>query len=471
MNNNTTPSEASGHLPAFVSKMKVEGLPPTVIDTFAYYYGELLEGATGLVYDRDIQAVAPDEIEFYDNLSEYGPKGVDVYDQTVRIVLNGGLGTSMGLTGAKSLIGARGGMSFLDIIFRQAQKTNVTLAFMNSFNTHEDTLAALEALKPSKFPITFLQHKFPKILRDDFSPATWPSKPAQEWNPPGHGDVYTAMLTSGMLQSLLDNHIQYAFISNSDNLGARLDQSILGYFAYHQFPFMMEVAEKTPADLKGGHLARHKNGRLILREAIQCPANEIDAFQNIQRYRFFNTNSVWVNLKALKTIFDRHKMIRLPLIVNPKTLDPRDKSSPPVYQLESAMGAAISLFDGATAVKVPRHRFYPVKTCNDLLAVRSDCFVYTEDEGLRINPVRIENNRPGTTMVKLDPDYYSKIDDLDQRFADGIPSLVQCDALTIEGDVRFEKNVIIKGSVSIKNRQNTQAVIKAGTVIDSHLVF
>jgi UTP--glucose-1-phosphate uridylyltransferase len=471
VNSKIEPSEIRDHLPAFTSKMESEGLPPLVIDTFAYYYGEVLKGATGLVYDRDIQPLAPDEIEAYANLLEYGSKGIDVFHQTVRIILNGGLGTSMGLTRAKSLIEVKGGMSFLDIILRQAENSEVTLAFMNSFSTHDDTLAALSELNPSKFPITFVQHKFPKILQQNFSPATWPQKPVLEWNPPGHGDVYTALLTSGMLQSLLDDGIQYAFISNSDNLGARLDESLLGYFADNQFPFMMEVAQKTPADIKGGHLARHKNGRLILREATQCPADELDAFQDIERYRFFNTNNVWINLKALKTLFDQHQMIHLPLIRNSKTLDPRNKTSPPVYQIESAMGAAISLFEGATAVNVPRHRFYPVKACSDLLAVRSDCFVYAEDESLRINPIRIKNNKPEATKVKLDPDYYGIIDDLDQRFPDGAPSLVECDELTVEGDVRFEKNVTIKGAVCIKNRQKSQAVIKAGTVIDKDLIF
>jgi len=464
-------SYPTGHLPEFVLKMESESLPPLVIDTFAYYYGQVLKGATGLVYDRDIQPVAPDEIESYADLIEYGSKGVDVFEKTVRIILNGGLGTSMGLTAAKSLIEVKSGMSFLDIIIRQAENSTVTLAFMNSFSTQDDTLAALTKLNPSNFPITFVQHKFPKIFQQDFSPATWPQKPVLEWNPPGHGDVYTALLTSGMLQSLLDDDIQYAFISNSDNLGARLDESLLGYFADNQFPFMMEVAQKTPADIKGGHLARHKNGRLILREAAQCPADEREAFQDIERYRFFNTNNVWINLKALKTLFDEQKMIHLPLILNPKTLDPRDKTSPPVYQIESAMGAAISLFEGATAVNVPRHRFYPVKTCSDLLAVRSDCFVYAEDESLRINPIRIKNNKPEAAKVKLDPDYYTKIDDLDRRFAAGVPSLVECDGLTVEGDVRFEKNVTIKGSVHIKNRQDAPAVIKAGTVVDKDLVF
>jgi UTP--glucose-1-phosphate uridylyltransferase len=457
------------HLSAFISKMKNENLPSPVLDTFTHYYHQVVRGETGLVYDRDIQPVGPDEIEQFQNIGNYAAAGIERFHQTVRIVLNGGLGTSMGLTGAKSLIKIKDGKSFLDVILKQAQNHAVRLAFMNSFNTHEDTMAAISARRPARFPVAFQQHKFPKILQKDLSPASWPKKPNLEWNPPGHGDVYTALLTSGMLKKLLDQGIFYAFISNSDNLGARLDESLLGYFAKHQFPFMMEVAEKTPADIKGGHVARHKNGRLILREAAQCPKDEISAFQDIRRYRYFNTNNIWINLKALKALFDERKMINLPLILNTKTLDPRDETSPPVYQVESAMGAAVSLFDGTAAVRVPRDRFYPVKTCNDLLVVRSDCFVYTEDQNLRINPARKAKEKDDVLKIKLDPGYYGKIDDLDKRFAAGIPSLVDCDSLTIEGDVLFEKDVRIKGEVKIKNTKQFQAVIKEGTIIDQDL--
>ena len=292
-----------------------------------------------------------------------------------------------------------------------------------------------------------------------------------EWNPPGHGDVYTSLYASGVLEELLKKDIEYALITNSDNLGARMDASLLGYFCEHAFPFMMEVAEKTPSDIKGGHLARHVKGRLILRESAQCPENELDTFQDIDVYRYFNTNNVWINLKALKRLFEEEKAIHLPLIVNPKTLDPRDKSSPPVFQIETAMGAAISLFEGATAVRVPRSRFSPVKTCNDLVAVRSDCFVCNADNNLQINPQRRAMHKPDTININLDPRYYGKIDDLEERFAQGVPSLVECESLFIEGDVRFEKNVIIKGAVSIKNSRTTQAVIKAGTVIDTDLIL
>jgi UTP--glucose-1-phosphate uridylyltransferase len=451
--------------------MQQEGLQPLVIETFAYYYHKVLTGQTGLVYDREIQPVETREIEDFKNLKKYAAAGQRAFNHSVRIVLNGGLGTTMGLTGPKSLIEAKNGKTFLEIILKQAENSGVQLALMNSFNTHDATLAALSKLKPSPTPLQFIQHKFPKIRQHDLTPATWPQNPDREWNPPGHGDVFTALNTSGMLKHLLENGIQYAFIHNLDNLGARMEESLLGYFAEHGFAFMMEVAEKTPADIKGGHLARHQNGRLLLREAAQCPRDEIAAFQDITRYGFFNTNNIWINLESLKTLFEKEHTIRLPMILNPKTVDPRNESSPPVFQIETAMGAAISLFDDTTAVRVPRSRFFPVKSCNDLLALRSDYYVLGEKNNLRINPKRISTSRANTIKIRLDPNFYGKIDLLQERFKEGLPSMVNCESLSIEGDVYFEGNVTIKDNVSIKNSHASPAVIKKGTVIEGDIVF
>ena len=463
--------EVEGHLAAFTEKMQKEGLQPLVIETFAYYYNKLLNGETGLVYDREIQPVAAREIEDFKKLNKYATAGQRAFNHSVRIVLNGGLGTTMGLTGPKSLIKAKNGKTFLEIILKQAENSGVQLALMNSFNTHDATLAALSKLNPSPAPFQFLQHKFPKIRQQDLAPAVWPQNPKLEWNPPGHGDVFTALNTSGMLAQLLENDMRYAFIHNLDNLGARMEEPLLGYFAEHGFSFMMEVAEKTPADIKGGHLARQHNGRLLLREAAQCPRDEVAAFQDITRYGFFNTNNIWINLEALKTLFEKEHTMNLPMILNPKTLDPRDENSPPVFQIETAMGAAISLFDDTTAVRVPRSRFLPVKSCNDLLALRSDCFVMKEKNNLKINPKRLSKGRGDTIKIKLDPKFYGKIDLLEARFKEGLPSLVNCESLSIEGDVYFEGNVTIKDSVTIKNSQNSPAVIKNGTVIDKDLYF
>lgn len=464
-------SKTEGHLPAFVAKMKKEGLQPLVIDTFTYYYNQVLSGETGLIYDHEIQAVDLEDIKAFDHLEKYADAGQRALQQCVRIVLNGGLGTTMGLTGPKSLIQAKNGKNFLEIILKQADHSGIQLALMNSFNTHAATCEALAQINPPRAPLQFIQHKFPKIQQTDLQPATWPQHPELEWNPPGHGDVFTALHTSGMLASLLNDGIQYAFIHNLDNLGAQMESGLLGYFADHQFPFLMEVAEKTPADIKGGHLARHRNGRLNLREAAQCPPDEIKAFQDISRYRFFNTNNIWVNLEALSTLFEKNHTLHLPMILNPKTVDPRNENSPAVYQVETAMGAAISLFDGATAVRVPRSRFFPVKSCNDLLALRSDCYVLKDNYQLHPNPERRSAGKPETVKIKLDPRFYGKIDLLEQRFTEGLPSLVQCDSFSIEGDVYFESGVIIQGGVSIKNTQSAAAVIKKGTLINSDLRF
>ena len=463
--------EAEDHLAAFKEKMHREGLQPLVIETFSYYYNKLLTGESGLVYDREIQPVEAGEIKDFKNLDEYATAGQQALAHSVRIVLNGGLGTTMGLTGPKSLIEAKNGKTFLEIILKQAENSGVQLALMNSFNTHDATLAALSKLKPSPAPLQFIQHKFPKIQQQDLSPATWPQNPELEWNPPGHGDVFTALNTSGMLKHLLENGIQYAFIHNLDNLGAEMEESLLGYFAENGFSFMMEVAEKTPADIKGGHLARHHNGRLLLREAAQCPRDEIAAFQDITRYGFFNTNNIWINLGSLKALFEKEHTIHLPMILNPKPVDPRNKSSPPVYQIETAMGAAISLFDDTTAVRVPRSRFFPVKSCNDLLALRSDCYVLGEKNNLRIDPQRLSAGRADNIKIRLDPNCYGKIDLLEERFKEGLPSLANCDSLRIEGDVYFEGDVTIKDSVSIKNSHNSPAVIKKGTVLEGDITF
>jgi len=445
----------------FQAKMKADGLAPVVRDTFAHYYRQVCNCETGLISDREIRPIHPDEMILYEDLGEFAANGRAVAHQAMMIRLNGGLGTSMGLTGPKSLLPVKNGKSFLEIIIGQTEHQDTTLALMNSFNTHAATLAALKQINPKQNPHLFIQNKFPKILQKDLTPAQWPTDPSLEWNPPGHGDVFTALSASGMLEDLIHRGIKYAFIANSDNLGAAMDAGLLGYFAENSFPFMMEVAEKTPSDIKGGHLARRYNGRLVLRESAQCPEDELDAFKDIRRYRYFNTNNIWVNLERLQVIFEKEGAIHLPIIVNPKTLDPRDENSAPVYQIETAMGAAVALFDDASAVRVPRSRFMPVKKCNDLMAVRSDCYRLNTDFRLHQNPDR---TLPAI-QIQLDKRYFQKIDDFDARFANGVPSLIDCESLIVQGDVAFEADVVIKGQVKIKNNGHRQITVRSGIIV------
>ena len=453
-------------LDKFIKKMEKEALPPTVIDTFSHYYRQLAAGEAGLISDADIQPLTPDDILDAASLQPYAAAGKAAMSKAVAIVLNGGLGTSMGLTKAKSLIPVKAEQSFLDIKLKQAERRGSQLAFMNSFNTHSDTLEAVSAVATKLEPAFFIQNKFPKVLAETLEPVSWPDDPNMEWNPPGHGDVYAALYASGLLNRLLKNGIEYAFIANSDNLGATLDDTLLGYFADHKFPFMMEVAQRTPADLKGGHLARHKNGNLVLREIAQCPEDEITAFQDIERYRYFNTNSLWVNLTYLQALFDQKGALYLPMIVNPKKVNPRLADSPDVFQIESAMGAAVSLFPGATAVQVGVDRFMPVKKCPELLAIRSDCYQLTDAYELILSPER----QIPAPHITLDSRYYGHLDDLNRRFP-WIPSLVKCQTLTIQGNLFFEKDIVISGNVTIRHDGDTPATVLAGSIIDSDLTI
>jgi UTP--glucose-1-phosphate uridylyltransferase len=360
----------------------------------------------------------------------------------------------MGMTQAKSLLEVKDGKTFLDLIaeqildLRDRSGARLPLILMNSFATRDDSLAALERYPDlsAGLPPDFVQNKVPKLTEDGLEPVSWPDDPSLEWAPPGHGDLYTALVTSGMLQALLDHGYRWAFVSNSDNLGAVLDPRILAYLAGSGAPFLMEVADRTASDRKGGHLARRRSdGGLVLREIAQTPDEDVDAFQDIERHRYFNTNSLWIDLQALARILGDSGVIDLPMIVNRKTVDPSDKSSTPVIQLETAMGAAIAVFDGATALRVPRSRFVPVKTTNDLLSLRSDAYVIGEGRAVHLAPER----RGVPPFVDLDSDYYKLIRDFEARFPAGAPSLVACDALHVHGDVTFGRDVVVRGDVTI----------------------
>ncbi len=449
----------------FAWKMREKGLVPTTIEVFLGYYRQLLARKDGFLTEASIQSVPDTRIDSYDDLKGFEAHGRSVLGRTARIVLNGGLGTTMGLAGPKSLLTVKNGKSFMDILIQDAGRENVPICLMNSESTHKATCGNIAGMEEKPPPLMFIQNVFPKILRETLQPAFYPEDETLEWNPAGHGDVYHSLYTSGLLEKLLSHGIHYAFISNSDNLGADLDLSILGYFSKAGFSFMMEVTRRTPSDVKGGHLAMDENGDLLLREAAQCRPEDRAAFQDIDRYRFFNTNNIWVNLVHLKKKIERRGGIKLPMMLNSKHLNPRDFASPRVYQIETAMGAAISLFNGAAAVCVPRTRFIPVKTTSDLLVLKSDRYHLSDEEGL----VPAPGIQTESLHVTLDPEYYQHLDQFEARFAHGIPGLSACESLRIDGNVFFEKNVTLRGAVTITSPGHDPRTIPEGTVIDTDI--
>jgi UTP--glucose-1-phosphate uridylyltransferase len=457
------------NLQASLDKMRRDGVADVGVKTFAHYFELLREGDAGELPEAEIEPV--DELPDADELPDDEHGARDALERTVVVKLNGGLGTSMGMTAPKSLLEVKQGLTFLDIVVRQIlhlrERTGarLPLVLMNSFATRDASLEALSAypeLAVDGVPADFVQSKVPKLAADDLAPIAWPADPGLEWAPPGHGDLYPSLLGSGMLDALLDGGYEYAFVANVDNLGAVMDERILAWFAREQIPFAMEVADRTPADRKGGHLARRPQGGLVLREIAQTPDDDVDTFQDIERHRFFNTNTLWLNLPALRTVLDeRDGVLGLPMIVNRKTVDPGDPGSPAVLQLETAMGAAIDVFEGAQAIRLPRELFAPVKTPNDLLALRSDAYEL-HDDGRMV----VARGRSGAPLVELDPDHFKLVRDFDERFSAGAPSLVECDRLTVRGDVAFGAGVVVRGAVELEHAGEGQRRIADGTVLE-----
>jgi UTP--glucose-1-phosphate uridylyltransferase len=456
-------TEFSDRFKPFKERLFRDDLPEIFIKNFEHQYQKLLNGETGEIPESELDPIT--DLVDTDRLSPQLEKiGRDNFSRTVFLKLNGGLGTSMGLEKPKSLLPVKEDYSFLDIIALQSLSGGYRLLLMNSFSTQQDSLQYLK--KYPQFegvnPLDFLQHKSPKVRRSDFSPVEWPQNPQLEWSPPGHGDLYLALYSRGLLNQLINSGYEYAFISNADNLGAVLDPTILGHFIRNDFPFMMEVADRTEADKKGGHLAKRKDGRLIVREIAQCPEGDQQAFQNIQKHRYFNTNNLWLNLVRLGRVLQQNDYILdLPLIRNLKTVDPRDPNSTPVFQIETAAGSAVSIFEKSSAIRVPRTRFSPVKNTNDLLAVRSDLHTLSAD--FQINSV-FQGDR-GAPVIDLDSQYYKLIDEFEARFSQGPPSLKYCTGLKIRGDVKFGKNVSLQGNISIINNDKNQKLISQNTVL------
>lgn len=454
------------------TKMKAEEISQSAISAFESTFKSLVSGETGIIPENSISP-APDLLNSDD--IKVAPD-TSLLSQTVVLKLNGGLGTGMGLDFAKSLLQVKGNDTFLDLTAKQISSmrkeygSNVKFMLMNSFSTSKDTLNFFKKNYPdiaAEEGLEMMQNKVPKLDATTFEPATCASNPDNEWCPPGHGDLYAALVGSGQLEKLIEGGFKYMFVSNSDNLGATLDLRILTHFATSKAPFMMECCIRTENDKKGGHLALRKSDkRLILRESAMCADEDEDYFQDITKHRFFNTNNLWIQLEKLQEIVkESGGFIPLPMIKNKKTVDPKDDTSQKVIQLETAMGAAIECFKGASAISVPRTRFAPVKKCNDLLLLRSDAYVVTDDFRIALNP----ECGGAAPIVSIDSKKYKIVSKLEEATVGGIPSLVNCKRLTIKGLVKMSSSCVFAGEVKIVNESNEAKTIPKRKIEDEEL--
>lgn len=425
-----------------------------------------------------IKPIPSEELPLY---SSVGSVSNDIsrslLDKLVVVKLNGGLGTTMGCEGPKSLITVRNDMTFLDIVVKQIQyinstyQANIPLVLMNSFNTDRETNRLRDRYKSQILFYTFCQSKFPRIEKETLLPLVSDISDADSsiWYPPGHGDFYQSYINSGLCDEFLKMGKEYLFISNIDNLGATVDLKILNFihnqpnipFGSKPCEFLMEVTEKTRSDVKGGTLV-YNNGIKYLLEIAQVPKQYIDEFLSVHKFRIFNTNNLWVRMSAIKRIINNNSLQMEP-IVNVKTLENGTK----VIQLENAIGAAIKCFDGSIGLNVPRSRFLPVKTTSDLLSLLSDLYCLESDSGnIFMNPLR---SFPSVPLVKLGCNHFGKLKEFLERFED-IPQMLELDHLTVSGDIRFGKNVTLKGTVIIIANPGERIDIPMGSTLENKVI-
>lgn len=443
------------------------------LDCFRQLFERFLsEKGPSIVWER-IEKLPEDAVKDYFSLPEPSTELVrEMLNKLVVIKLNGGLGTSMGCHGPKSMIHVRNELNFLDLTVQQIEhlnKTydvNVPLVLMNSFNTDDDTQKFVRRYKGLQVEIyTFNQSCFPRISRDTLLPIARTCDiegDMEAWYPPGHGDFYDSFRNCGLLKEFIQQGREYCFISNIDNLGATVDPKILNLLfcpADRSPEFVMEVTDKTRADVKGGTLIQYEQ-KLRLLEIAQVPKEHIDDFKSVKTFKFFNTNNLWVKLSAIERVL-QERTLNMEIIVNNKTL----ANGLNVIQLETAVGAAMKTFNGGLGINVPRMRFLPVKKTSDLLLVKSN--LYSLNHGsLVMSPLRMF---PTTPLVKLGDNHFAKVKEFLSRFAD-IPDLLELDHLTVSGDVTFGRGVSLKGTVIIVANHGDRIDIPSGAVLENKIV-
>jgi hypothetical protein len=121
-------------------------------------------------------------------------------------------------------------------------------------------------------------------------------------------------------------------------------------------------------------------------------SKKVEEFKSIKKFKIFNTNNLWLNLKAVDRVLKKKELDDMDIIINPKSVDGKA-----VLQLEIAAGGAIQYFQNARGVNVPRSRFLPVKSTSDLFIVQSNLYSLTRGE-LVMNPLRVF---PTVPLVKL----------------------------------------------------------------------
>lgn len=435
----------------------------SVLEGYIRLYNKFQRGTEKVVRWKLLRS--PDEKKLIQYRSLPIPERESLEAALARIAvckLNGGLGTSMGCRGSKSAIVVREKMTFIDLIAEQVSELNnryladVPLIFMNSFYTHDETERIIgKNMSPSEI-LSFCQNQYPRLLQDKSEFLNPKKLNTAAWYPPGHGDLYSCLMKNGILDRLVKEGREYLFVSNADNLGAVVDLKILNYIINEDIPFLMEVTPKTIADTKGGVLCQEKDQMKLL-EIANVPAEHIPEFCGNQKFKAFNTNNLWINLVRLKELL-KNEPLDLGVIVNRKQV--KNKM---VLQFETAVGEALNFFPDAVGMNVPRSRFLPVKRTSDLLLVQSNLF--NVERGI----LKRDSGTEGSNLPRINlKDPFNDLKEYQKRIPVA-PDIKELDSLELQGEVRFNGKVTLKGKVRLVSDKKPLRIPK-GTVLEDKVI-
>jgi UTP--glucose-1-phosphate uridylyltransferase len=295
-------------------------------------------------------------------------------------VLAGGMATRMGGV-VKALVEAFDGRTFLDLRLRENATWSeragvpVPLWLMTSDATDHPIREALSHARARPHVATFTQDLGLRLTREgavfrdeNGQPSTYA---------PGHGDLPDALRRSGLLASFVARGGKYVWIANLDNLGASIDEALLGHFIERGRDVLVEVAPKVAGDRGGIPVwadAEDGAGRIVRRlqvlEEFRLPKG-FDA----TRVGVFNTNTFLVRADAL---------LHAPIAFNWFEVEKKVGDRVAV-QFERLLQEVTAAAD-ATYVRVPREgarsRFLPVKDFDELAHRQSDIHAVASARGM-----------------------------------------------------------------------------------------
>jgi UTP--glucose-1-phosphate uridylyltransferase len=206
--------------------------------------------------------------------------------QVAALVVAGGAGTRFG-GAVKALVPVLDGKTFLDLklldVVRASDRAGraVLVALMTSHLTDAGIRAALAARPPS-IPVHLFQQRSLPRLRPDGAPFHEPDG-SLSFAPAGHGDVFRALVASGVAGVLHAAGVRHLYFSNVDNLAATLDAVVLGSHLLGGATMTVEVTARRAPDgqLDGGAAPVRIRGQLQLVEKVDPSEHATISTNNI----------------------------------------------------------------------------------------------------------------------------------------------------------------------------------------------